>query len=112
MESSPELDIPSLALDDGNASVVSMVNDNLTQCDLDIVVKEDMETDAPAESMAPVPPKESLGHKSIEARDPDDQCSQTSEESTDQNPPHDLDLNEDKLLGVVTNLSVPRKHFR
>ena len=43
----------------------------------------------------------------FEARDPDDQCSQMSKESTDQNPPHDSDLDEDELLGTVTDLSVP-----
>ena len=91
-----------------------MVNDNLTQHDSDIIIKEereeDMETDVPAGSMTPMPPKESLRHKSIKARDPDDQCSQMSEESMDQNPPHNSDLNEDELLGVVTNLSVPGGH--
>ena len=55
-------------------------------------------------------PHLSKSPESIEAGDPDDRCSQTSEESMDQNPPHDLDLNEDELLGVVTNLSVPGGH--
>ena len=91
-----------------------MVDDNLTQHDLDVVVKEereeDMETDTPARSTAPTPPKESLRQESFEAWDPDDQCSQMSEESTDQNPPHDSDLDEDELLGMVTDLSVPRGH--
>ena len=32
------------------------------------------------------------------------------EESTDQNPPHDSDPDEDKLLGLVTNISIPRGH--
>ena len=41
----------------------------------------------------------------------DDQFSQTSEESTDQNLPHDSDLNEDELLGMVTDLSVPGGHL-
>ena len=90
-----------------------MVNDNIAQHDLDIMVKEereeDMETDAPARTMASMPPKESLRQESFEAGDPDDQCSQ-SEESTDQNLPHDFDLNEDELLGVVTDLSVPGEH--
>ena len=71
-----------------------MVDDNLTQHDSDIIVKEereeDMETDMPAGIMAPVPPKESLRHKSVEARDPDNWYSQTSEERMDQNPPHDI----------------------
>ena len=70
-----------------------MTNGGLTQHDLDIIVKEereeDMETDVPAESTAPTPPKELLRHKSIEAGDPDNWCSQTSKESMGQNPPHD-----------------------
>ena len=40
----------------------------------------------------------------------DDQLSQMSEESTDQNPPHNSDLNEEELLGLVTNISVTRGH--
>ena len=114
MGSSLELDGPPPALDEGNASDVSMAKDNLSQCDSDVIIEEereeDMETDVPAGSTAPTPPKESLRHRSIEAGDPDDWCSQTSEESMDQNPPHDSDLNEDELLGVVTNLSVPGGH--
>ena len=91
-----------------------MVNDNLTQHDLDVMVKEereeDMETDAPASSMAPTPAKESLRWESFKAGDPDNHCSQMSKESMDQNPPHDSDLHEDKLLGMVTDLSVPGGH--
>ena len=90
-----------------------MVNDSLLQHDSDTDVEErqeDMETGAPASFTAPVPLKESPMRESFEAGDPDDHCSQMSEESTDQNPPHDLDLNEDELLGTVTNLSVPRGH--
>ena len=34
-----------------------------------------------------------------------------SEESMNQNPPHDSDLDEDELLGTVTDLSVPRGHL-
>ena len=113
-ESSPQPDVPPPALEGGNASDVSMVNDNLTQHDSDIVVEEereeDMEIDAPARSTAPMPAKESLRWKSFKARDPDDQCSQTSEESMDQIPPQDSDLDEDKLLGMVTDLSVPGGH--
>ena len=48
--------------------------------------------------------------ESFEARDPDDHCSHMSEESMDQNPPHDSDLDEDKLLGTITDLSIPRGH--
>ena len=69
-----------------------------------------MDTGAPASSMAPVPLKEMPMWESFEAGVPDDHCSQISEESTDQNPPYDLDLNKDELMGTVTNLSIPRGH--
>ena len=39
-----------------------------------------------------------------------DCCSQMSEESTNQNPPHDSDPDEDKLLGLPTNISIPGGH--
>ena len=106
--------MPPPALEEGNASDVSIVNDSLIQHDLDVVVKEEreesMETGAPASPTAPVPPKESQMQEGFKTRDPDDQCNQTSEESMDQNPPHDLDLDEDELLGTVTNLSAPGGH--
>ena len=38
---------------------------------------------------------------------PDDQYSQTSEDSADENPPWDLDIDEEELLGSVTDVSVP-----
>ena len=38
-------------------------------------------------------------------------CSQMSEESTDQNPPHNSDPNEEKLRGPPTDISVPGGHF-
>ena len=102
------------ALQEGNASDVSMVNDSLLQCDSDIVVKgereENMETGAPASPMAPMLLKEMPMQESFEAGDPDNHCSQISEESMDQNPPHDSDLDKDELLGTFTNLSVPRGH--
>ena len=115
-ESSPELDTPPPASEEGNASDVSMINDGPTQHDLDIMVKEereeDMETGTPVSSTTPMPPKELPMQEGSEARDVvwDDQFSQMSEETTDQNPPHDSDLNEDELLGMVTNISVPRGH--
>ena len=36
--------------------------------------------------------------------------SQMSEESSDQNPPHNSDLNEDELLGTIADISVPGAH--
>ena len=69
-----------------------------------------MDTGAPTSSTAPMPLREMPMQESFKARDPDNHCSQMSEESTDQNPSHDSDLNEDELLGTVTNLSIPRGH--
>ena len=116
MESSPEPDMSPPALEKGNASDVSMVDDSLLQCDSDIIVKEEreenMETGAPASSLAPMPLKQSLVWESFEARDPDNQCSQMSEDCMDQNPPYDSDLNGDRLLGTVTDLSIPQGTFR
>ena len=62
--------------------------------------EEDMETDAPASSTAPAPPMESPMQEGSDAGDAvqDDQFSQMSKESTDQNLPHDSDLDEDELL--------------
>ena len=73
----------------------------------------DMETGVPASPTAPMPPEESPMQQGSEARDvvQDDQLSQTSEESTDQNPPHNSDLNEEELLGPVTDISVPGGHL-
>ena len=115
-ESSLEPDVPPPASEGGSTSDVSMVNDGLIQHDSDVVVEdereEDMETDAPASPSAPMPPEESPMQQGSEARDAvqDDQLSQTSEESTDQNLPHNLDLDEEELLGLVTDSSVPRGH--
>ena len=112
-EGSPESDTSPPALEEGNISDISMVDDSLLQHDSDVDVKEreeNMDTGAPASSMAPMPLRETPMWESFEAGDPDDYCSQTSEESMDQNPPHDLDLDEDKLLGMVTNLSIPGGH--
>ena len=72
--------------------------------------EEGMETDAPDDSTAPMPPKEKAMSEDLKAGDHEDHCSQTSEESTDQNPPHDSDPDEDELLGPPTDISVPRGH--
>ena len=69
-----------------------------------------MDMDVPASPAAPVPLKEMSMQECLKARDPDDHCSYTSEESTDQNPPHDSDPNEDELLGPVTDISIPGGH--
>ena len=56
----------------------------------------------------PIPDKALLESSKPEAED--DRHSHASEESTDQNPPHDSDLDEDELLGPVTDVSVPGGH--
>ena len=65
---------------------------------------------SPASPVAPVPLKEISIQEGFKARDPDDHCSHTSEESTNQNPPHDSDPNEDELLGPITDISIPGGH--
>ena len=57
-----------------------------------------------------MPLKEKSMLEYFKARDPDDCCSHTSEESTNRNPPHNSDPDEDELLGPVTNISLPRGH--
>ena len=85
-----------------------MINDGLIQHDSDVMVEEerevDMETGAPASPTTPTPPEESPIQQGSEAGDvaQGDQLSQTSKESTDQNPPHNSDLDEEELLGPVT----------
>ena len=71
---SPELDMSSPGLEQGNTSNVSMVNNSLLHHDLDMVVKEEreenMDTGAPASSMAPTPLGETPMQEGSEARDP------------------------------------------
>ena len=114
VEGSPDLGLPPPLLEGENASDVSMVDDSPLQHDSDVVVKEEreesMDTDIPASPAAPMPLKEMSMPEGFKARDPNDHCSHTSEESTDQNPPHDSDPDEDKLLGLVTNISIPGGH--
>ena len=79
-------------------------------------VEESMETDEPSNVNASAPLLDKAFLEGSEAEAEDD-ChshhshhSHVSEESTDQNPPHDLDLDKDKLLGPATNVSVPGGH--
>ena len=69
-----------------------------------------METDEPpnVDALAPIPDKAFLESSKPEAED--DHHSHASEESTDQNLPHDSDLDEDELLGLVTTVSIPGGH--
>ena len=114
MKGSPNSGLPPPLLEGDNASDVSMVDDSPLQHDSDMVIEEEreesMDTDVPASPMAPMPLKETSMSEDIEARDPDDHCSHTLEESTDQNLPHNSDSNEDELLGLVTDISIPRGH--
>ena len=57
-----------------------------------------------------MPLKEKAMLEDLEARDHKDCCSQMSEESTNQNLPHNSDPDEDELLGPPTNISVPGGH--
>ena len=40
----------------------------------------------------------------------DDRDSQSSEDSTDENPPQNLDVDKDELLGPATDVSIPGGH--
>ena len=97
-----------------NVSDVSMAKEGPQQCDSDMIVEEEreesMETDAPLDSATPTLLKEKAISEDLEAKVEEDHCSQTSEEGTDQNPPHNSDPDEDELLGLPANISVPRGH--
>ena len=113
-EGGPNPGSSSPPLEGDNISNVSMVDDILLQHNSDVVIKEEreenMETDVLLDSAAPMPLKEKAMSEDLEARDPDDRCSHMSEESTDQNPPHDSNPDEDELLGSLTDISVPGGH--
>ena len=110
----PQLGPSPLPLEGCSISDVSMANEGLLQCDSDMIIEEEkeesMETDASLDSATPVPLKEKAIPEDLKAGDDEDHCSQTSEESTNQNPPHDSNPDEDKLLGPSTNISIPRGH--
>ena len=97
-----------------NVSDVSMAEEGPQQCDSDIVVEEEieesMETDEPSNIVAPAPLLDKAFPEGSEAEAEEDHHSHTSEESTDQNPPHYLDLNEDELLGLPADISIPGGH--
>ena len=67
----------------------------------------------PSGPTMPIPPKESPMLQGSETEDgpPDDQYSQTFEDSMDVNPPQDSDIDEEELLGPVTDISVPGGHL-
>ena len=97
-----------------SVSDVSMAEEGPQQGDSNIVVEEEveesMEMDEPSNIDAPAPLPDKAFLQSSEAEAEDDHHSHASEESMGQNPPHDSDLNEDKLLGLATNVSVPGGH--
>ena len=109
-DSQPDLSSP--PLEGCDVSDISMAEEGPQQCISDVIVEEEesMETDAPLDSATPTLLKEKALMEDLKAEVEEDHCSQTSEESTNQNPPHDSDPDEDKLLGPPTNISVPGEH--
>ena len=97
-----------------SASDVLMAEEGPQQGDSNVVVEEEveesMEMDEPSNIDAPAPLPDKAFLQSSKAEAEDDCHSHTSEESTDQNPPHDLDLDEDELLGPATDVSIPGGH--
>ena len=95
-------------------SDVSMAEEGPQQGDSNVVVEEEveesMEMDEPSNIDAPTPLLDGAFLKGSEAEAEDDHHSHASEESMDQNPPHDLDLDEDELLGLPADISIPRGH--
>ena len=95
-------------------SDVSMAEEGPQQCDSDVVVEEEveesMEMDEPSNIDAPAPLLDKAFLEGSKAKAEDDRHSHASEESMDQNPPHNLDLNEDELLGLATDVSIPGGH--
>ena len=110
----PKPGLPPPPLEGDSISDVSMVNEGLLQHDSDVIIEEEreegMEKDTLLDSATPAPLEGKAMSEDLEAGDHEDCCSQTSEESTDQNLPHDSDPDEDELLGPPTNVSIPRGH--
>ena len=97
-----------------NINDISMAEEGPQQCDSDVIVEEEreesMEMDEPLDSATPALLPEKAFLEGLEAEAEEDCHSHTSEESTDQNPPHDLDLDEDELLGPLADISIPGGH--
>ena len=95
-----------------NISDVLMADDGPQQHDSNIVVEEEesMETDEPSNPAIPAPWPKKASLEGLETEAEEDHHSHTSEESTDQNPPHNSDLDKDKLLGLPADISVPGGH--
>ena len=81
-----------------SVSDVSMAEEGPQQGDSNVVVEEEveenMEMDEPPNIDAPAPIPDKAFLESSEPEAEDDHHSHASEESTDQNPPHDSDLDE------------------
>ena len=85
------------------------------QWDSDVVVEderteEDMEISASPTSAAPMPPRETPIVQGSEAGD-DHPGGQNINDSNDENPPWDSDINEDELLGAIADVSIPGRHL-
>ena len=95
-------------------SDILMAEEGPQQGDSNIVVEEEveesMEMDEPSNIDAPAPLLDKAFLEGSKAEAEDDHHSHASEESTDQNPPHDLDLDEDELLGPPADISIPGGH--
>ena len=91
-----------------------MAKEGPLQHDSDMIIEEEreesMETDTPLDSAAPTPLKEKAIPEDLEAEVNEEHCSQTSEESTNQNLPHNSDPDKDELLGLPANISIPGGH--
>ena len=105
---------PPTRMEGCSISDISMAEEGPQQCDSDVVVEEEveesMETDEPSNIDAPTPLPDKAFLETSKAKAEDDRHSHASEESTDQNPPHDSDLDEDELLGPATDVSIPGGH--
>ena len=97
-----------------SVSDILMAEEGPQQGDSDVVVEEEveeiMETDEPSNVDAPTPLLDEAFLKGSEAEAEDDCHSHVSEESMDQNPTHDSDLDEDELLGLLADISIPGGH--
>ena len=95
-----------------SVSDISMADDGPQQHDSDIVVEEEesMEMDEPPNSAIPAPQPKKASLEGLKTEAEEDRHSHTSEESTDQNPPHDSDLDKDELLGLLADISIPGGH--
>ena len=73
-------------------------------------IEESMEMDEPSNIATPTPLPDKAFPEGSETEAEGNCHSHTSEESTDQNLPHDSDLNEHELLGPPADISIPGGH--